>query len=53
MSRPSFNIAWHASLRIYDPVNSANKVAKVIGGRVAENILPFGDPLTPGIFYRN
>ena len=42
MSRPSFTAAWHASRRIFDPVNSADKVAKVIGGKVAENILPLG-----------
>lgn len=38
MTRPSFTAAWAASMRIYDPANSAAKVAKVIGGNVAANI---------------
>lgn len=39
MSRPSFTLAWAASQRIYDPANSGEKVAKVIGGYVEKNIL--------------
>lgn len=42
MGRPSFALAWQASMQIYDPVNSAAKVAQVIGGKVATNILPVG-----------
>lgn len=38
MSRPSFNAAWAASQRIYDPANPGAKVAKVIGGNVEKNI---------------
>lgn len=38
MSRPRFNDAWAASLRIYDRDNSAARVAEVIGGYVAKNI---------------
>jgi hypothetical protein len=42
--RPSFSAAWAASLHIHDPVNGAAKVARVIGGAVAANILPPGAP---------
>lgn len=42
MIRPSFSLAWAASMQIYDPVNSAKEVAQVIGGKIAENILPLG-----------
>lgn len=38
MTRPSFIAAWAASMRIYDPVDSASKVARVIGGNVAANV---------------
>lgn len=38
MTRPSFSHAWTASQQIYDPANSGVKVAKIIGGNVAENI---------------
>lgn len=38
MSRPSFNAAWAASQRIYDPANTGAKVAKLIGGNVEKNI---------------
>lgn len=38
MTRPSFTSAWAASMRIYDPTNSASKVANVVGGNVAANI---------------
>ena len=38
MSRPSFITAWAASQRIYDPINSGARVAKVIGGNVEKNI---------------
>lgn len=38
MTRPSFHAAWAASTRIYDPANSAAKVAQVIGGNVAANV---------------
>ncbi|MEJ2669410.1 MAG: type VI secretion system amidase effector protein Tae4 [Gammaproteobacteria bacterium] len=38
MSRLPFAAAWAAAMRIYDPANSAAKVAKVIGGYVEKNI---------------
>lgn len=38
MSRPTFDAAWAASQRIYDPTNSGAKVAKMIGGNVEKNI---------------
>lgn len=38
MKRPSFSAAWAASLRIYNPADSAEQVAQVIGGEVAANI---------------
>ena len=38
MMRPAFSHARSASTRIYDPANSAAKVAKVVGGYVARNI---------------
>jgi hypothetical protein len=38
MTRPSFNAAWAAAQKIYDPANSGAKVAKMIGGAVATNI---------------
>lgn len=38
MIRPSFSLAWAASMRIYDPANSGVKVAQIIGGYVAKNI---------------
>ena len=38
MTRPSFTAAWAASQRIYAPVNSSVKVAKIIGGYVEKNI---------------
>ncbi|WP_144638914.1 type VI secretion system amidase effector protein Tae4 [Bordetella genomosp. 13] len=38
MAKPSFSAAWAASQRIYDPVNSGQHVAKIIGGKVAYNI---------------
>ena len=38
MTRPSFIAAWAASMHIYDPVDSAGKVAQVVGGNVATNI---------------
>lgn len=38
MTRPSFTAAWAASMRIYDPANSAAKVARVIGGYVEKNV---------------
>src|SRR5687768_18496413 len=38
MARPMFSAAWAASMRIYDPHASAQKVADVIGGKVAANI---------------
>lgn len=38
MTRPSFAIAWTASMRIYDPANPLKRAAKVIGGYVATNI---------------
>jgi hypothetical protein len=38
MFRPSFSAAWAASIRIYDPYDTKEKVARVIGGRVKQNI---------------
>ncbi|AXV75717.1 MULTISPECIES: type VI secretion system amidase effector protein Tae4 [Ralstonia solanacearum species complex] len=38
MNRPSFLAAWAASLRIYNPADSGEKVAQVVGGEVAANI---------------
>ncbi|MVA55372.1 type VI secretion system amidase effector protein Tae4 [Agrobacterium vitis] len=38
MGRPNFNIAWAASMRIYDPQASGAKVSEVIGGNVAKNV---------------
>ena len=38
MKRPSFATAWSASQRIYDPLNPAEKVARLIGGYVEKNI---------------
>jgi hypothetical protein len=38
MTRPYFATAWAAAMRIYDPSNSAARVAKVIGGYVEKNI---------------
>lgn len=38
MSRPRFSAAWVAAMRIYAPINSAEKVALTIGGNVATNI---------------
>lgn len=38
MTRPSFAIAWSASLRIYDPADAGAKVASMIGGYVARNV---------------
>lgn len=38
MTRPSFAHAWAAAQHIYDPTNSGEKVAKVIGGYVEKNI---------------
>ena len=38
MKRPSFEIAWAASMRIYDPANVGAKVAQGIGSNVAKNI---------------
>lgn len=38
MIRPLFSSAWVASQRIYDASNPEAKVAKIIGGKMAENI---------------
>ncbi|WP_244097694.1 type VI secretion system amidase effector protein Tae4 [Burkholderia anthina] len=38
MKRPSFAVAWAASQRIYDPANSGERAAKVIGGYVEKNV---------------
>ncbi|AKJ28714.1 type VI secretion system amidase effector protein Tae4 [Caldimonas brevitalea] len=38
MTRPTFEAAWAASLRIYSPSDSSGKVAQVVGGAVARNI---------------
>jgi hypothetical protein len=39
MSRPTFSTAWAAALDIYDPADAPGKVARVIGGMIAHNIL--------------
>ncbi|MFD1556796.1 type VI secretion system amidase effector protein Tae4 [Paraburkholderia silviterrae] len=49
MGRPSFSMAWAASIRIYDPANSAAKVAQLIGGNVEKNI----DNPDPGLRWSN
>jgi hypothetical protein len=36
--RPPFHVLWAASQRIYDPKDSAGKVAQMIGGKVADNV---------------
>jgi hypothetical protein len=38
MSRPSFNSAWAAAQRIFDPRDPSARVAQVVGGAVARNI---------------
>ncbi|WP_306395692.1 type VI secretion system amidase effector protein Tae4 [Telluria beijingensis] len=38
MTQPSFDTAWAASQRIYDPINPGDRVAKIIGGNVEKNI---------------
>lgn len=38
MSKPLFSTAWAAAMEIYDPVNTGQKVADTIGGKVALNI---------------
>jgi hypothetical protein len=38
MKKPAFKQAWQASQKIFSPVNSGERVAKVIGGTVATNI---------------
>ncbi|MDO5681049.1 MAG: type VI secretion system amidase effector protein Tae4 [Pelistega sp.] len=42
MSRPTFAKAWAAAIRIYSPIDSGAKVAKIIGGKVDLNIAPKG-----------
>ncbi|PFH26851.1 hypothetical protein [Burkholderia sp. JKS000303] len=42
MPRPRFSAAWAAAMRIYAPINSAEKVALTIGGNVATNIQRWG-----------
>ncbi len=44
MTRPLFDVAWAASRRIYDPANPGTKVAEVIGGNVAINIVSSKKP---------
>ncbi|MDR2852797.1 MAG: type VI secretion system amidase effector protein Tae4 [Burkholderiaceae bacterium] len=46
MMRPHFTDAWAAAMRIFDPNGStqAKKVAQIVGGKVAMNILPEGRP---------
>ena len=39
MHRPSFAACWSAAQRIYEPSNPSDKVARVVGGAVAWNIL--------------
>jgi hypothetical protein len=38
LAKPAFATAWAASQKIYDPTNSGEKVAQVIGGDVAAHI---------------
>ncbi|KPX69061.1 MULTISPECIES: type VI secretion system amidase effector protein Tae4 [Pseudomonas syringae group] len=38
MARPFFAAAWAAAQQIYDPVDSAGRVATVIGGYIEKNI---------------
>ncbi|WP_322082052.1 hypothetical protein [Burkholderia sp. BCC1972] len=38
MPRPRFSAARAAAMRIYAPINSAEKVARTVGGDVATNI---------------
>ncbi|WP_107312343.1 type VI secretion system amidase effector protein Tae4 [Burkholderia metallica] len=38
MTRPAFAAAWAASKKIYDPANSGERVAQVVGGDVAAHI---------------
>jgi hypothetical protein len=38
MARPFFAAAWAASQQIYDPVNSGQRVATLVGGYVEKNI---------------
>ena len=38
-ARPLFDVAWAAARRIYAPANPGAKVAKVVGGMVAKNIM--------------
>ena len=37
-SRPAFNAAWAASMRIYDAADPSGNVATIVGGKVAQNI---------------
>lgn len=43
--RPDFNLAWTASRKVYDPTNPRLKVANVIGGKVAFNIISVQEKL--------
>lgn len=45
MHRPSFAACWSAAQRIYEPSSPSEKVARVIGGQVAVNILHVAPPL--------
>lgn len=38
MARPFFAAAWAASQQIYDPINSGQRVATLVGGYVEKNI---------------
>ncbi|WP_027705045.1 type VI secretion system amidase effector protein Tae4 [Zymobacter palmae] len=38
MIKPSFASAWAAAIEIYDPLDSAERVATVVGGYVEKNI---------------
>lgn len=38
MTRPAFTAAWAAAQRIYNPANSGERVAEMIGGNVALNV---------------
>jgi hypothetical protein len=46
MTRPFFSVAWAASQRIYDPVNSGAKVAQIVAGYVEKNI---NNPSSAGV----
>ena len=40
--RPTFQAAWAAATRIYDPKDPGGAVKRIIGGKVAANVAPEG-----------